>query len=116
MGKEKKRKEKEEGKKRVKKRKKRKEIRKRKRKGKKTRKNKKEMRESCAWRRGERKKKERHFPSQSSANRRLKRVGTRDKVGPRDESYVWVLETAGFVSFQKVEVSHTLVISCLVAM
>ena len=35
----------------------------------------------------ERKKKERHFPSKSPANRRSKRVGVRDKVGLRDESY-----------------------------
>ena len=64
----------------------------------------------------ERKKKELHFPLQSSANRRLKHVRARDKVGPREESYVWVLETAGFVAFLKVGVSPTLVISCLVAM
>ena len=62
------------------------------------------------------KKKERHFPSRSSANRRSKRVGARDKVGPRDESYAWVPKTAGFVVFQKVGVSRTLVISCLMAM
>ena len=50
------------------------------------------------------KKKERHFPSRSLVNRQSKRVGARDKVGPRDESYMWVPEIAGFVSFQKVGV------------
>ena len=59
---------------------------------------------------------ERYFPSRSLVNRWKKCVGARDKVGPRDESYAWVLETAGFFEFQKVGVSPTLVISCLVAM
>ena len=62
------------------------------------------------------KKKERHFLSRSQANWRSKRVGARDKVTPRDESYAWVPETADFVEFHKVGVSPTLVISCLVAM
>ena len=62
------------------------------------------------------KKRERHFPSQSPENRRLKCVSARDKVGPRDESYAWVPETMGFVAFQKVGVSPTPAISCLVAM
>ena len=62
------------------------------------------------------KKKELHFPSRSPDNRQSKCVRARDKVGPRNESYRWVPETAGFVTFQKVGVSPTLVISCLVAM
>ena len=62
------------------------------------------------------KKKEWHFPSRSPTNRRSKRVRAKDKVGPRDESYEWIPKTAGFVAFQKVGVSPTLVISCLVAM
>ena len=68
--------------------------------------------------RGEKKKgkRERHFPLLSLVNRLSKRVGVRDKVGLRNESYVWVPETAGFVAFQKVGVSPTLVISCLAAM
>ena len=67
------------------------------------------------WERG-RKKRERHFPSRSPANQRSKHVRVKDKVGPRDKSYAWVLETTGFVVFQKVGVSPTLVISYLVAM
>ena len=62
------------------------------------------------------KKRERHFPSRSPANRLSKCVSARDKVGPRDESYARVLETTGFVAFQKVGVSPTPAISCLVAM
>ena len=50
------------------------------------------------------KKKEQHFPSLSPVNRWSKRIGARDKVGPRDESYTWVPETVGFVTFQKVGV------------
>ena len=65
---------------------------------------------------GGEKKKKRNFPSQSPANRRSKRVEARNKVGPLDESYAWVPEIAGFVTFQKVGVSPTLVISCLVVM
>ena len=34
-------------------------------------------------------------------NRRSKRIGAIDKVGPRDESYAWVPKIAGFVAFQK---------------
>ena len=64
----------------------------------------------------EEKKKEWHFPSRSLAYRRLKCVGAKDKVGPHDESYAWVPETTGFIAFQKVGFSPTLVISCLVAM
>ena len=64
----------------------------------------------------EEKKGERHFPSRSPMKQRLKRVGARNKVSTRDESYAWVPETAGFVSFQKVEVSPTRVISYLGAM
>ena len=67
-------------------------------------------------RKKKKKKKERHFPLQSLANRWSKRIEARDKVGSRDESYAWVLETTGFVAFQKVRVSPTLVISCLVVM
>ena len=66
--------------------------------------------------RKKKKKKERHFPLRSPANRQSKRVEARYKVGPHDESYAWVPETVGFVAFQKVGVSATLVISCLVAM
>ena len=98
------------------KKKKRKEMRKRK-KGKKMRKKKKrEEGEPCVEERRRKKKKERHFPLRSLTNRRSKQVGARDKVGPRDESYAWVPETAGFVAFQKVGVSPALVISSLVAM
>ena len=57
----------------------------------------------------EKKIEERHFPSRSPANRRSKCVGARDKIGSRDESYAWVPETAGFIAFQKVEFSPTLV-------
>ena len=57
----------------------------------------------------EEKKKERHFLSRSPVNRWSKRVGASDKVGPRDESYAWVPKTAGFVAFQKVRFSPTLV-------
>ena len=64
---------------------------------------------------GERRKKrrERHVLSPSLANRRSKRVGVRDKVGLRDESYTWVPEIACFVALQKVGVSpcNTLKIS-----
>ena len=42
----------------------------------------------------EKKKREQHFPSRSLANWRSKRVGLRDKVGPRVESYVWVPVTS----------------------
>ena len=62
------------------------------------------------------KKQERYFPSRSQANWQWKRVRARDKVGLRDESYAWVPETAIFIAFQKVGVSPTLVISCLMAM
>ena len=58
----------------------------------------------------------RHFPSRSQVNRWLKCVGARNKVGPSDESYAWVPETTGFVTFQNVGVFPTLFISCLVAM
>ena len=68
------------------------------------------------WEIGEKKKRERHFLSRSLENRRSKCVWERDKVGPRDKSYTWVLEIASFIVFQKVGVSPTLVISCLVAM
>ena len=67
-------------------------------------------------RRKKERKREQHFLTLFLANRPLKRVGARDKVGPRDESYAWVLETAGFVVFQKIGVSLTRVISCLEAM
>ena len=62
------------------------------------------------------KKKERHFSSRSPTNRQSKRIGARDKVGPCNVSYAWVPKTAGFVVFQNVGVSPTLIISCLVAM
>ena len=61
-------------------------------------------------------KRKQHFSSQSPVNRWSKPVEARDKVGLHDENYAWVLKTAGFFAFQKVEVSPTLVISCLVAM
>ena len=61
-------------------------------------------------------KREQHFPTLFLVNRRLKCVGARDKVGARDDSYAWVLETAGFVVFQKIGVSLTRVVSCLGAM
>ena len=61
-------------------------------------------------------KKERHFSSRSSENRQSKLIRTRDKVGICDESYKWVPEIAGYAAFQKLRVSPTLVISCLVAM
>ena len=57
-----------------------------------------------------------YFPSRSLVNRRSKRVGARDKVGRHNDSYTWVTEVVVFVAFQKVRVSPTLVISCLVAM
>ena len=65
---------------------------------------------------GGRRKKNRHFPSRSPTNRRLKCVGARDKVSPHDKSYAWVTKTTDFFAFQNVGVSPTLVISCLVAM
>ena len=43
------------------------------------------------------KKRERQFPSRSPANRQSKRVGARDKVGPRNESYAWVPKSEFFV-------------------
>ena len=57
-----------------------------------------------------------HFFARFLANQWSKRVGARDKVSPRDESYTWILETASFVVFQKVGVFPTRAISCLVAM
>ena len=61
--------------------------------------------ESCVEeRRKKERKKERHFLLRSSVNRRSKRIGSRDKVGPRDESYAWVAEIAGFVAFQNIGV------------
>ena len=61
-------------------------------------------RKSRAWRRGERKrkrKKERHFPSRSPANRRSKLVEARDKVGLRDKGYTWVPKSEFFVEVPK---------------
>ena len=81
-----------------KKRKKEKQKRRKKRKNKKKKKKDRAVRET---KNGE-KKKERHFPSRSPVNQRSKRVGARDKVGPRDESYALVPETGGFITFQKV--------------
>ena len=42
------------------------------------------------------KKRERHLPSRSPVNQQLKRVGARDKVGPRNESYAWVPKSEFF--------------------
>ena len=64
--------------------------------------------------RGRRKKKGMTLPfAISDGGRNV--LGARDKVGPCYESYAWVPETEGFVAFQKVGVSPTLVISYLVA-
>ena len=86
---------------------------KRKEKGRKERKGgkKKGEEENRAWRRKKRKRKGLRFPE----FQRLKVVSLRIKVCPREGSYAWVLETPSFVAFQKVGVSPTLVISCLVA-
>ena len=48
-----------------------------------------------------RKKKERHLPSRSPANRRSKRIGVRDKVGQCDESYTWVPKSDFFIEVPK---------------
>ena len=57
----------------------------------------------CETEKGE-KKIERHFPSRSPVNWQSKRVREKDKVGPRDKSYAWVIKTVGFIMFQKVGV------------
>ena len=93
----------------------------RKRKNKKTKRKNKEGKEErkereCVIRERGKKKREWHFLSRSPTNRLSKCVGARNKVDPRDESYAWVPEITGFVAFQKVGVSPTLVISYLVAM
>ena len=48
-------------------------------------------------RKEKKKKRERYFPLRSPANRQSKRVGARDKVGPRNESYAWVPKSKFFI-------------------
>ena len=113
---EKKRKEKEEGKKREKK-KKRKEMGKGKQKEKMRKKNKKWRTESHAWRRGERKQKR-----NDTSLHDLLQTGGRNASGKETKLFHATRATRGYRNsnfsskFQKVGVSPTLVISCLVAM
>ena len=86
-------------------------------KGNKKRKNKKKMRKSHAWRRGERKRKKNGI-----SLRDLRLTGSRNS-SKQDAKLVYKIKAMhGYRNpnfspkFQKVEVSPTLVISCLVAM